>query len=329
MSESDKFDAARYGVFCGLQVGKSEHRARALATDGTKVQDKPVPNDEPALVAVLTALQTRGQVLVIVDQPASIGAHAIAVARSLSIDVAYLPGLAMRRIVDLYPGEGKTDARDAFVIANAMPHTLRRVGTDDETLAGLGVLAGYDDDLAAQSTRLTNRLRDALLHVHPALKRLLDRHLDRGGVLDVLVAAPTPTMLNDLGADGIKKCALMLAASMVGIVLTATPALATTEQALILSPVNAHSRPHVSDDNPYSEAQFKTLKYLPNFPARFVSRTDAREFCAKFFHEYKLRSQAFRGSKTCCATLRRSETRSVLQHISRAVMLVAGICSGH
>jgi hypothetical protein len=61
-----------------------------------------------------------------------------------------------------------------------MPHTLRRVGTDDETLAELTVLAGYDDDLAAQCTRLTNRLRDALLHVHPALERLLGPRLDRG-----------------------------------------------------------------------------------------------------------------------------------------------------
>ena len=72
--------------------------------------------------------------------------------------MAYLPGLAMRRIADLHPGESKTDARDAYVIADAartMPHTLRRVGTDDETLAGLSFLAGYDDDLTAQSTRLT------------------------------------------------------------------------------------------------------------------------------------------------------------------------------
>ena len=56
---------------------------------------------------------------VIVDQPASIGALPIAVARSLGITVAYLPGLAMRRIADLHPGEGKTDARDAYVIADA------------------------------------------------------------------------------------------------------------------------------------------------------------------------------------------------------------------
>lgn len=206
MSEPDKLDVVDYDVFCGLDVGKSDHHACALGRDGTRLHDRPLPNDEPALMAVFTALQGHGRVLMVVDQPASIGALAIAVARSLDIDVSYLPGLAMRRIADLYPGEGKTDARDAYVIADAartMPHTLRRVGTDDETLAGLGVLAGYDDDLAAQSTRLTNRLRDALLHVHPALERLLGKHLDRGGILDLLVAAPTPAALNVLGTAGI------------------------------------------------------------------------------------------------------------------------------
>lgn len=82
-----------------------------------------------------------------------------------------------------------------------MPHTLRRVGPDDETLVGLGVLAGYDDDLAAQSTRLTNRLHDALLDVHPALERVLARHLDRGGVIDLLAAAPTPDAMTALGVE--------------------------------------------------------------------------------------------------------------------------------
>jgi transposase InsO family protein len=48
----------------------------------------------------------------------------------------------------------------------------------------------------------------------------------------------------------------------------------------------SHSRPRVSNDNPFSEAQFKTLKYLPDFPDRFVSLADARQFCARFFHEY-------------------------------------------
>ena len=45
----------------------------------------------------------------------------------------------------------------------------------------------------------------------------------------------------------------------------------------------SHSRPHVSDDNPYSESQFKTMKYRPNFPARFGCIEDARAHCQAFF----------------------------------------------
>ena len=48
----------------------------------------------------------------------------------------------------------------------------------------------------------------------------------------------------------------------------------------------SHSRPYVSDDNPYSEAQFKTLKYRHDFPGRFGSVEDARVFCRKFFPWY-------------------------------------------
>jgi putative transposase len=47
-----------------------------------------------------------------------------------------------------------------------------------------------------------------------------------------------------------------------------------------------HSRPHVSNDNPYSEAQFKTLKYRPGFPDRFGCIHDARAFCQQFFGWY-------------------------------------------
>ena len=53
-----------------------------------------------------------------------------------------------------------------------------------------------------------------------------------------------------------------------------------------LEVAKTHSRPHVSDDNPYSEAQFKTLKYRPDFPERFGSLEDARAHCQRFFHWY-------------------------------------------
>ena len=48
----------------------------------------------------------------------------------------------------------------------------------------------------------------------------------------------------------------------------------------------SHSRPHVSDDNPFSESQFKTMKYRPDFPDRFGSMEDARAFCQRFFQWY-------------------------------------------
>jgi putative transposase len=53
-----------------------------------------------------------------------------------------------------------------------------------------------------------------------------------------------------------------------------------------LGVTKSHSRPHCSNDNPYSEAQFKTFKYRPEFPARFGSIEDGRAFCRRFFHWY-------------------------------------------
>lgn len=234
MSGSDKRhhgansdDDLGYAVFCGLDVAREDHHAIALNTAGKRLADAPLRNDETALRALFTELSEHGPVLVIVDQPASIGALAVEVARSMGLDVAYLPGLAMRRLADLHPGEAKTDARDAFVIADAartLPHTLRRVGPDDETVIELGVLAGYDADLAAEATRLTNRLHDALLHVHPALERLAGKYLRRGGVLDLLTEAGTPQRLQALGRDG-----------MAAVMAKRSPQLAKTLPARILT----------------------------------------------------------------------------------------------
>jgi putative transposase len=53
-----------------------------------------------------------------------------------------------------------------------------------------------------------------------------------------------------------------------------------------LNIARSHSRPHVSDDNPYSESQFKTMKYRPEFPPRFGCIEDARLYCQRFFDWY-------------------------------------------
>lgn len=59
----------------------------------------------------------------------------------------------------------------------------------------------------------------------------------------------------------------------------------------------SHSRPHVSDDNPYSEAHFKTVKYAPDYPDRFASYDDAHAYCIRFMdfynHEHRHSGIAF------------------------------------
>jgi transposase len=191
-----------YTVFCGLDVGKEAHHACALDPDGRRLFDAPLPQDEGRLRDLFDRLAQRGPVLVVVDQPNTIGALPIAVARAMGLDVAYLPGLAMRRIADLHPGTAKTDARDAYVIADAarvMPHTLRRVDVGEEALTELNVLVGFDDDLAAEATRLVNRLRGLLTQVHPALERVLGPRIHTKAVMALLSRYGGPTGLRKAG----------------------------------------------------------------------------------------------------------------------------------
>ncbi|WP_351235348.1 IS110 family transposase [Streptomyces sp. NPDC002133] len=198
MNDADEID-----VYLGLDVGKGEHHGTALTPAGKKVFDRPLPNSEPRLRELFEKLQARhGTVLVVVDQPASIGALPLAVARDAGCRVAYLPGLTMRRIADLYPGEAKTGARDAAIIAGAartMPHTLRDLASDDETVAELGMIVGFDDDLAGEVTRVKNRMRGLLTQIHPSLERVLGPRLDHPAVLFLLERYGSPAQLRKAG----------------------------------------------------------------------------------------------------------------------------------
>jgi transposase len=208
-----------YGVFLGLDVGKSDHHAVGLAPDGRRLHDAPLANSEAKLRALFDKLSRHGRILVVVDQPASIGALPVAVARACGHQVAYLPGLAMRRIADLHPGNAKTDARDAYVIADAartLPHTLRRVDTGDETLAELEVLVGYDDDLAGEATRISNRIRGLLTQIHPALEHVLGPKIHHPAVLELISRCGGPAGLRQAGRRKLTTIALARAPRMGG-----------------------------------------------------------------------------------------------------------------
>ena len=222
MTESSDYESVQ--VFIGVDVGKDTHHAVAINRSGKRLFDKALPNDENKLRSLISDLKQHGQILLVVDQPATIGALPVAVARSEGVLVGYLPGLAMRRIADLHAGEAKTDARDAAII--------------DEQIAELSMLCGFDDDLAAQTTQASNRIRGLLTQIHPALERVLGPRLDHPAVLDLLQRYPSPEKLASLGE---KKLAAQLCklAPRLGKRLAADIAQALAEQTVVVPGTNA------------------------------------------------------------------------------------------
>jgi transposase InsO family protein len=100
----------------------------------------------------------------------------------------------------------------------------------------------------------------------------------------LLATRETAALAERLLADPIRK--QNVAAEQLTIHADRGTSMASKPVALLLADLGvtkSHSRPHCSNDNPYSEAQFKTLKYRPEFPARFGSIEDGRAFCLRFF----------------------------------------------
>ena len=116
-------------VFIGVDVGKSNHHAVALDRNGRKLLDKALPQNEAHLREIIGGLAAHGTLLLVVDQPATIGALPVAVAQAKGLHgrLPARPGDAPHRGA-ANPGEAKTDARDAAIIAQAartMPHPAR------------------------------------------------------------------------------------------------------------------------------------------------------------------------------------------------------------
>jgi putative transposase len=93
-----------------------------------------------------------------------------------------------------------------------------------------------------------------------------------------------------------------------------------------LGVTQSHSRPHVSNDNPYSEAQFKTLKYRPGFPARFDSIEAARAHCQRFFHWYNTEHRHSGLGLHTAADVHHGQAAAVREQ--RATVLTAA-CAAH
>jgi transposase len=178
-----------YDVVVGLDVGKAFHHLYALGRGGEVLASQRVIQCEQHLSEVFEKMLAHGSTLVVVDQPNNIGALAIATARRVGCDVAYLPGLAMRRAAGILPGDARTDERDAHVIcmtARCMPTALRTLPPENTLRADLSALASFDENNRCDLARETNRLRAHLVECHPAFERALGSDVTSPFVLRLL-----------------------------------------------------------------------------------------------------------------------------------------------
>jgi transposase len=187
-------------VWVGIDAGKEVHWAHVLDASGTKILSRRVENDEADLSGLIDeVLALSEEHLWAVDQPGGSAALLLALLWERDQQVLYLPGLAVERAREAYPGESKTDARDAYVIAEQarMRSDLARLVPGEDDLAELQLLLARRRDLVADRTRCVNRLRDVLLSLFPALERALD--LNAKGALVLVRHYQTPSAIRRMG----------------------------------------------------------------------------------------------------------------------------------
>jgi transposase len=191
-------------VWAGVDAGKTHHHCVVIDADGTKLLSRRVANDEPELLALISDVTALGEVTWAVDLPDGGAALLIGLLLNAGQELLYIPGRVVNRASGSYRGEGKTDARDAAVIADQarMRRDLQPLRPGDELAAELKLLTARRADLVADRTRLINRLRALLTSIFPALERALD--LTTAGPLVLLTGFQTPAAIREAGPEALE-----------------------------------------------------------------------------------------------------------------------------
>jgi transposase len=191
-------------LWAGVDIGREHHHVAVVDAEGRRVFSRRVANDEAVLLAVI------GDVCALADRirwAIDLNSTESALLLTLLLDhgqeVAYVPGIMVNRAAAGYRGAGKTDAKDALIIADQarMRRDLTILDGDDELVVELRLLVGRRQDLAADRVRAVNRLHDQMLAICPALERALD--LTTQGPLILLTGFQTPAALRETGAEAL------------------------------------------------------------------------------------------------------------------------------
>lgn len=187
-------------AWAGIDIGKGHHHAVVIDGEGNRLLSRRVINGEDELLNLIAqVLDLADEVTWAVDICTGGAALLLALLVTHGQQVLYISSTMVNRAAGGYRGAGKTDARDAAVIADQarMRRGLTALRVDEELIVELQMLVARRQDLVADRTRTVNRLREQLLALCPALERVLD--VTNKGPLVLLTGYQRPTDLRRLG----------------------------------------------------------------------------------------------------------------------------------
>ncbi|GAA4030966.1 IS110 family transposase [Streptomyces plumbiresistens] len=188
-------------VWVGIDAGKAHHWAVGVNATGERVLSRKVVNGEDEILdLIVAACEMADEVRWAVDISGRASTLLLALLIANGQSVVYVPGRTVNRMSGAYRGEGKTDAKDALVIADTarMRRDFTPLNLPNETVADLQLLTAHRADLIADRVRLINRLRDAQVGICPALERAFDYSAAKGPVI-LLTEYQTPAALQRAG----------------------------------------------------------------------------------------------------------------------------------
>lgn len=190
-------------LWIGIDAGKTAHHCVVIDSEGQRLLSRRIINDENAiqeLIDNVAGLADGGNAVWATDLNSGGAALLLALLVAAEQSVFYIPGRVVYHSAAGYRGEGKTDAKDAAIIADQarMRRDLHPVRVPDETAAALRILTGYRTDRMRDRTRTINRIRALLSEFFPALERALDLS-NAKGTLILLTGYQTPGGIRRIG----------------------------------------------------------------------------------------------------------------------------------
>jgi transposase len=188
-------------AWAGIDVGKRHHWVCVVDPDGRQILSAKIANDESEITAMITSVTgLAGAISWAVDIVGAPSALLLALLSLAGQPVRYASGRLVAAMSGAYAGEGKTDPRDAFVIAETARLRPRLPVIDHKTdlVRNLSLLTAHRSDLIADRVRMINRLRDVLTSVFPALEREFDYSACKGALV-LLTGYACPARLRRTG----------------------------------------------------------------------------------------------------------------------------------